>query len=402
MNFSLFYHSLESDWNHGNAHFLRGVVSELQELGHRVRVFEPSSGWSRKNLIKEHGPSALKQFRDKYPHQESTMYDRRTLDLEKVAADSDVIIVHEWNEPWLVNGLGLLHNRLQRNGGSQNFSLLFHDTHHRSISDPAWLRRFRLEYYDGILAFGEVLSGIYREHGWSDSVWTWHEAADIRRFFPHYPVFDYPFGDLVWIGNWGDNERARELERFLFRPVRELGLNCHIYGVRYPRKILRRLKRKGIDYCGWLPNFQVPEVFANHAVSVHVPRRIYASELPGIPTIRPFEALACGIPLITSPWQDCEGLFESGKDYLVAHDSDEMQLHLRTILHDSDFALQLAAHGLATIRENHTCAHRVNQLLQILADQKIEGFEREELPSPLYEKNTANDNSIRRKKHVTG
>ena len=25
----LFYHSLASDWNHGNAHFLRGVCSEL-------------------------------------------------------------------------------------------------------------------------------------------------------------------------------------------------------------------------------------------------------------------------------------------------------------------------------------------------------------------------------------
>lgn len=40
MNFSLFYQLLESDWNHGNAHYLRGVVSELQELGHRVRVFD--------------------------------------------------------------------------------------------------------------------------------------------------------------------------------------------------------------------------------------------------------------------------------------------------------------------------------------------------------------------------
>ena len=43
--------------------------------------------------------------------------------------------------------------------------------------------------------------------------------------------------------------------------------------------------------------------------------------LPGIPTIRVFEALACGIPLVSAPWQDEEGLFrpgEEGHDELAA------------------------------------------------------------------------------------
>lgn len=34
MNIAMFYHSLVSDWNHGNAHFLRGVAGALRELGH--------------------------------------------------------------------------------------------------------------------------------------------------------------------------------------------------------------------------------------------------------------------------------------------------------------------------------------------------------------------------------
>ncbi len=44
MNISLFYHSLISDWNNGNAHFLRGIVAELQVLGHRVTVYESADG----------------------------------------------------------------------------------------------------------------------------------------------------------------------------------------------------------------------------------------------------------------------------------------------------------------------------------------------------------------------
>ena len=40
MRVALFYHSLVSDWNHGNAHFLRGIVRELftqqPDAGHRT------------------------------------------------------------------------------------------------------------------------------------------------------------------------------------------------------------------------------------------------------------------------------------------------------------------------------------------------------------------------------
>lgn len=41
MRIVFFVHSLLSDWNHGNAHFLRGVASELTSRGHDGRVFEP-------------------------------------------------------------------------------------------------------------------------------------------------------------------------------------------------------------------------------------------------------------------------------------------------------------------------------------------------------------------------
>lgn len=367
MKFSLFYHSLISDWNHGNAHFLRGVVSELISSGHEVRVFEPANGWSYSNLVNDHGNSPISEFHQAYPGLSSDFYDRDTLDLEQVAASADVVIVHEWNEPWLVNGLGELHNRLQRGSNQgQSFKLLFHDTHHRAISDARWLQRFKLEHYDGILAFGDILSQVYRANGWSDHVWTWHEAADVRVFYPREPNDRHPKGDVVWIGNWGDDERTNELSTFLFEPVRILALKCHIYGVRYPQVVLDHLRAQGVMYRGWLANFHAPQVFANHRVTVHIPRKFYTQSLPGIPTIRPFEAMACGIPLISAPWQDSERLFHPDIDYLVAHTGQQMQQHLRNIMHDSDFAHHMAARALTTIREHHTCRHRVEQLLEII------------------------------------
>jgi spore maturation protein CgeB len=59
-----------------------------------------------------------------------------------------------------------------------------------------------------------------------------------------------------------------------------------------------------------------------------------------------------------------EGLFTAGKDYLVARDGQEMKQHLHRLLNDRTLADELAAHGLETIRSRHTCAHRVDQLLE--------------------------------------
>ncbi len=71
---ALFYHSLVSDWNHGNAHFLRGVASELLARGHEVRIFEPEDSWSRANLLRERGPQAIDEFERAFPQLRSIPY----------------------------------------------------------------------------------------------------------------------------------------------------------------------------------------------------------------------------------------------------------------------------------------------------------------------------------------
>ena len=357
MRFVYFTHSLASCWNHGNAHFLRGVLRELIHAGHAVEAFEPSGSWSRENLLKDHGPAGLDAYESAYPELSCRRYDD-DIDVAAALSAADVVIVHEWNEPWLVAAIG----RARRRGG--RFTLLFHDTHHRAVSDPDAIRAFDLDGFDGVLAFGETLSEVYRRWGWGDRVFTWHEAADTRLFRP--PAAETRREGLVWIGNWGDEERSAELESFLLRPARTVGLPLDIYGVRYPEHALDALRRHGARYRGWLPNARAPEIFASHLATVHVPRRFYVEVLPGIPTIRVFEALACGIPLVSAPWRDSEGLFRPGEDYLVAQDEDAMERHLAALRDDPALRAALIASGLETIRERHSCAHRADELLAIV------------------------------------
>lgn len=357
MNVALFCHSLLSDWNHGNAHFLRGVVTELRRRGHRVRVFEPADAWSVRNLVADHGRLPLEDLARVYPGLDVTRYDPASLDLDRALHDAELVLVHEWNDPSLVAAIG----RRRARGG--RFTLLFHDTHHRSVTDPAAMRRYDLTAYDGVLAFGEAVRAVYLRAGWGRRVWTWHEAADVRVFGPRPGA--PPAGDLVWIGNWGDEERTAELQEFLLAPVRALGLSARVHGVRYPAAARAALTGAGVELGGWLPNFRVPDVFGRFRVTIHVPRRPYVRALPGVPTIRVFEALACGIPLVCSPWDDREGLFEPGADFLVARDRAEMTRHLRAVLSDRDLATALSRRGRETVLARHTCAHRVDELIAI-------------------------------------
>ncbi len=358
MKIRLFYHSLLSDWNHGTAHFLRGIATELIERGHDVKIYEPADGWSLSNLRIKHGDGPVKRFHEAYPMLESICYDLSRFDANETLADADLVIVHEWNDPELVRRIG----RARRRG---SFVALFHDTHHRLVTDPEAFETYDLSHYDGVLAYGRVLRDLYLSEGFAQRAWTWHEAADTRQFRPLEAK--RTDGDLVWIGNWGNEERTAELNEFLIEPVKALGLKARVYGVRYPDHARTALADAGIEYGGWLPNFEVPAMYSRFTVTVNVPRRPYVKALPGIPTIRPFEALACGIPMVCSPWQDAEGLFAAG-DYSRAKCGKEMTEQLEQLLGCSDLRRRMARSGLKTIQTRHTCAHRTDELLEIFAD----------------------------------
>ncbi len=78
-----------------------------------------------------------------------------------------------------------------------------------------------------------------------------------------------------------------------------------------------------------------------------------------------FEALACGIPIVSAPWSDLDGLFPEDT-YLKANNGEQMLIALKTLLRDPELAHTTARQGLRVIAERHTCRHRALQLLDIV------------------------------------
>jgi spore maturation protein CgeB len=367
LSFRVFAHSWISDWNHGNAHFLRGLASELVKMGHEVRCYEERDGWSITNLAGEGAEAvseAMADFRRAFPDLEVRFYARdQSLSgfLNSELDGADVVIIHEWNPPQLAFEILALKTKF-------GFRALFHDTHHRAYTSPGEVMRFPLGKFDGVLAFGDAIRRIYADGFGAKRVWTFHEGADTANFAPSSAPKDT---DVAWIGNWGDEERTSELEEFLMKPAAGLpGYKFAAHGVRYPNDALQRLSESGIEFRGYLPNLHAAKMYARSRVSLHVPRRFYANGLSGVPTIRVFEALAAGSPLICAPWSDTEGLFRPGQDYICVSDSQSMIAELARLLRDDKARQQLATSGLETIHARHTCAHRAEQLVEICREME--------------------------------
>src|SRR6185369_15062359 len=126
-NIQIFTHSLISDWNHGNAHFLRALARDIGKMGHEVRCHEELGSWSLRNLVqneRERSIAAIDEFRDTFQDLRIFFYrNDSTLQthLEEQLANADIVIIHEWNEPEVVNSILDLKKRF-------GFRALFHDT----------------------------------------------------------------------------------------------------------------------------------------------------------------------------------------------------------------------------------------------------------------------------------
>lgn len=358
LRMALFAHSFRSDWNNGNAHFLRGLARELGKLGHQVTCYEPIDGWSYTNLLaeeQEHGAASLRTFAAAYPDLQIELLRGEGDELRQALRHADIALVHEWHTPQEIADLLAARDGL-------DCRLLFHDTHHRASSSPEQIRLLQVHRFDGVVAFGEALRDIYRHHFGLTRVWTLHEAADTTIFFPQKQEKS---SDVVWVGNWGDNERSEELCEYLVEPARRLRpYRFLVHGVRYPPEGRAALKSAGIAFGGYLPNLSAPAVYSSSRLTLHVPRQQYAGAMVGIPTIRVFEALAAGIPLISAPWVDAEGLFRP-EDFRRVHSGAEMTRAIHDLLQHDRAAAQMADAGLATVRARHTCRHRAEEFTGI-------------------------------------
>ena len=150
LRIAYFAHSLRSDWNNGNAHFLRGLIRALGRMGHTVTCFEPRTGWSIDNLRTEpDGEKSLEQFVQLYSDLDLQAYDPHAP--EELWRDrlrgTDIVILHEWNPPALAKRCFICVTTSVTSCSSTTRIIAPRPRQNR-------FERFGLDSFDGVLAFG--------------------------------------------------------------------------------------------------------------------------------------------------------------------------------------------------------------------------------------------------------
>ena len=175
-------------------------------MGHSIAAYEPADSWSRKNLIADQGKTAVSDFHAVFPGFEVHTYNGIE-DIPSALHGAELAIVHEWTDPAIVTAIG------RHASSTPGLTLLFHDTHHRAVSDPAAMRAYDLSAYDGILAFGQSLADKYARQGWGSRAFVLHEAADTALFHPaSIPISDRRRRHLDrQLGRRGAHPRNRNL-----------------------------------------------------------------------------------------------------------------------------------------------------------------------------------------------
>ncbi|MBN8864053.1 MAG: glycosyltransferase [Sphingobacteriales bacterium] len=355
MKIAYFCHSVISDWTNENAHFFRGIARALSQMGHEVRFYESINNWSLTKLLRHEGATAIDEFRSYYPDLQLVRYRAGQPDLSSIVQETDLVIVHDWNDPELLVRLSLLRRQFA-------FRLMFQDTCHRPLASAGTPAPYDLSGVAGILVFSSVLKSVYRRHWPRIPVLVWHPAADTSVFKP-VKAAGYE-GEMVWIGNWGSGERGQELFHWLAEPVAKLGIKATVYGTCFSDSAKRGLAQAGISYGGWVPDFSVPEIFARFLFTVYVPPHTSRNQSETGPGIQPFKAMACGIPLITTDWHDDDSLFTAGYDYLKVRSREELMGYMQRLRKDTALRQMLAGNALSTINKRHTCRHRAVQLIK--------------------------------------
>jgi spore maturation protein CgeB len=228
--------------------------------------------------------------------------------------------------------------------------------------DERYLSRALIPRYDLYLSFtgGPVLEQLERRFG-SPRARALYCSVDPDVYFPEPRD---PVWDLGYMGTYSA-DRQRTLERLLLEPAR-----CHragrfaVVGAQYPDGICWPANTERIAHLA--PDRH--RAFYNQQRFTLNVTRARMRELGHSPSVRLFEAAACGTPIISDSWAGLEDLFKVGEDILIAESAGDTLAHLRDV--SPEQRTRIGQRARARVLQCHTASHRARQLLDYVQEAR--------------------------------
>jgi len=350
MNIVILGLSITSSWGNGHATTFRGLVRELDASGHRVLFLERDVPWYANSRDLPHPTYCQTELY-------TSLEDLRARFTEPVR-EADVVIVGSY----VPEGVAMGEWVTQTAQGVKAFY---------DIDTPvtlAKLARQDFEYlhprliprYDLYLSFtgGPTLARLEKEYG-SPMARALYCSFDPALYFPEPQPARW---DLGYLGTYSD-DRQPPLEQLMLDAARRWPAGRFVVaGPQYPASVQWPVNT---EYIPHLPPaahraFYNQQRFTQNITRADMIRAGYS------PSVRLFEAAACGTPIISDYWDGLDSVFTFDTEILVARSAADTLYYLLELTEAQRLAIGERARQ--KVLQHHTAAHRAQELLSYVRE----------------------------------
>src|SRR4051812_31388121 len=336
--------SITSSWGNGHATTFRALVRELSALGHHVLFLERDLPWYADNRDMPKLPWGRVEIYEK-------VAELRTRFARRVAR-ADVVIVGSYVPEGIEVGRWV--------GRAAQGVKAFYD-----IDTPVTLAKLErgecdylspelIQAYDLYLSFtgGPTLTRLEDQFA-SPAARALYCSVDPSQYYPEeQPIL----WDLGYLGTYSA-DRQVSIEQLMFTAARAWKQGRFaVFGPQYPTNL--RWPRNVLHDDHLAPAYH--RAFYNRQrFTLNITRADMVSAGYS-PSVRLFEAAACGTPIISDFWPGLDELFVPEKEILIARSSDDTLRYLRE-LPDAERS-RIAQRARQVVLRKHTSAHRAREL----------------------------------------
>lgn len=342
--------SITSSWGNGHATTYRGLIHSLAARGHRVTFLERDVPWYADNRDLANPPGCQTELYESLDELRGSYFD--------TVRDADVVVVGSYVPEGIAVGKWVQET-------AENLTAFY------DIDTPITLARLAkddCEYltpelvaqYDLYLSFsgGKSLQRLAREFH-SPLACPLYCSVDPAHYHPLDLETRY---DLGYLGTYS-TDRQPPLERLLIKPARQFPEGRFVVaGPQYPETIVWPTNVERIDH---LPPAEHREFYNAQRYTLNITRAemIRAGHSP---SVRLFEAAACGTPIISDWWPGLDELFEPDREILIGKSSADVLRWLQELSPSEAAVIGRAARD--RVLAEHTADRRAEQFEQFVKE----------------------------------
>jgi spore maturation protein CgeB len=338
--------SLSSSWGNGHATTYRGLVRELVRRGHRVTFLERDVPWYAENRDLPRPP-----FGEFHLYQDLEELTTRWTDTIRAA---DLVVVGSY----VPDGIEVGRWALDQAGGRAAFydidtpvTLAALEQGTCAYLAPGQIAEYNL-YYS--FAGGPSLRLLEERYGAPRAV-ALYCSFDPELYFPESAEARW---DLGYMGTYSP-DRQPPLDRLMLEPARRWKEGRFVVaGPQYPDSVAWPDQ---VDRREHLPPSEHRAFYCAQRFTLNVTRADMV-RAGWSPSVRLFEAAACGVPIISDWWEGLDSLFQPDKEILISRSPEDTLRYLRDLPESERRAI--AERARRRVLADHSAARRAEELEQ--------------------------------------